>query len=315
MAAGWTGRRHDGLQTDDEPVAPDNPDGMTSPTRTTALPVAAASPTTSPPAQPGPLRLFVRRRPLLTFFTLSCMLSWWPAALYVIGVSTVPIAGFGPFMAALLVLGLTDGRAGIGSLLRSMLRWRVPKRSYVFAFGLPALASGAAVVATIATGGKPDAVALGLWSEIPVTLLLMILIPGLGGAWEEPGFRGYALPRLERRFGTFAGPLLLGAFWVAWHLPLFLAGQILLPDILVIMAASVVIAGLFRSARQSVLIAMVFHATNNAVGGGYASQLFHGADSFRLGIFTAGAWWILAVVVMALRRRADGVDSARLANM
>ncbi|MEU0521454.1 hypothetical protein [Streptosporangium sp. NPDC006007] len=53
---------------------------------------------------------------------------------------------------------------------------------------------------------------------------------------------------------------------MAWHLPLFLTGQILLPDILVIMAASVVIAGLFRSARQSVLIAMVFHATNNAVG-------------------------------------------------
>jgi membrane protease YdiL (CAAX protease family) len=140
--------------------------------------------------------------------------------------------------------------------------------------------------------------------EIPATLVLVLLIPGVGGAWEEPGFRGFALPRLERRFGVFAGPLLLGAFWVAWHLPLFLAGLILPTDILTVMAASVVIAGVFQSARQSVLIAMLLHATNNAVGGSYASQLFHGADSLRLGLYTAAAWWILAIAVMVLRGRA-----------
>jgi membrane protease YdiL (CAAX protease family) len=160
-----------------------------------------------------------------------------------------------------------------------------------------------AALATLATGGHADAVTLGLWTEIPVTVARFLLIPGSGGAWEEPGFRGYALPRLEERFGVLAAPLLLGVFWVAWHLPLFLAGQILQPDVLTIMAASVVIAGVFRSARQSVLIAMLLHATNNAVGGSYASLLFHRADSYRLGMFTAAAWWIAAVVVMVLRRR------------
>ena len=125
--------------------------------------------------------------------------------------------------------------------------------------------------------------------------------PRPGRRWEEPGFRGFALPRLERRFGILAGPLVLGGLWVAWHLPLFLAGQILLPDVLTIIAASVVIAGVLQSARQSVLIAMLLHATNNAVGGGYASQLFHGADSIRLGLLTAGVWWVLAIVVMVWR--------------
>jgi membrane protease YdiL (CAAX protease family) len=143
------------------------------------------------------------------------------------------------------------------------------------------------------------------WTEIPGTLLLILLIPGLGGAWEEPGFRGYALGGHERRHGLLVGPLVLGVLWVGWHLPLFLAGQILWPDVLVIIAASVVIAAVFHSARDSVLIAMILHATNNAVGGGYASQRFDGPDDTRLGVFTAIGWWLAAGVAMwsVVRRR------------
>jgi uncharacterized protein len=253
---------------------------------------------------------WIRRRPLTAFFVLSCALSWWPGLLYLYDLSPVPVAGFGPFLAALIVLGVTQGRAGVGRLFRSMVRWRVPARAYLFALGAPVLASGVAVVATIATGAHPDAAAVATWSAIPLTIAAVLLIPGMGGAWEEPGFRGYALPRLEQRFGILAGPLLLGAFWVAWHLPLFLAGQILATDVLTIMAAGVVIAGVFDSARQSVLIAMLLHATNNAVGGSFASTLFHGGDSLRLGLYTAAMWSILAVVVTVRRRRqvADRAD-------
>ncbi len=45
---------------------------------------------------------------------------------------------------------------------------------------------------------------------------------------------------------------------------------------------------------------------NNAVGGGFASQLFEGSDLTRLGWLTAAGWWIAAGVVMAtqaLRQR------------
>jgi CAAX protease family protein len=243
----------------------------------------------------------IRRRPLTAFFVLSCVLSWWAGGLYLIGASPEPIASFGPFVAALLVLSITEGRAGVVRLLRAMVTWRVPARAYLAAIALPLLASGAAIAGIIALGGRADPAAALLWTDVPVTLVLVLLIPGLGGAWEEPGFRGYALDRLERRFGWLAGPLLLGGFWVLWHLPLFLAGQILVTDVLTIVAASVVIAGVFRLGRSSVLIAMLMHATNNAIGGGYASQLFDGSDALRLGWLTAGAWWLLAIVVMALR--------------
>jgi membrane protease YdiL (CAAX protease family) len=245
----------------------------------------------------------VRRRPLLAFFVLACVLSWWAGALYLVGWSPIPVAGFGPFLAALIVLALTDGRPGTRRLLRSMVRWRVPVRAYVAAFGIPIVASGLAIAANLALGApRPSAAALGGWIDIPLTLVIVMLIPGWGGAWEEPGFRGYALGKLEHRYGLTMAPLLLGGFWVCWHLPLFLAGQILLPDVLVILAASVVIAAVFHSARDSVLVAMLMHAMNNAVGGGFASQLFHGADAYRLGLLTAAGWWLIAGVVLVRGR-------------
>jgi uncharacterized protein len=255
----------------------------------------------------GPMRNLIRRAPLVSFLILSCLLSWWPAALLAAGGSGPPIAGFGPFLAAVIVLAVTQGRAGIGRLLKSMVKWRVPARTYLAGFGLPLLVSGSAILVNLALGAtRPEHSELAGWTNIPIVFLLVLLIPGIGGAWEEPGFRGYALQRFEQRFGDLAGPLALGGFWVFWHLPLFLTGDILWPDILNIVAASVVLAALFHSARDSVLIVMVFHATNNAVGGEFASQLFHGSDQTTLGILTAAGWWLVAGGILIRARRRQG---------
>jgi uncharacterized protein len=252
---------------------------------------------TSP--SPGRVITVVRRAPLVSFLVLSCLLSWWPAALYAAGASPVPIAGFGPFLAALIVLAMTTGRSGITRLLRSMVRWRVPSRVYVSAIGLPVLASGTAIVANLALGAaQPIQADVALWSSVPFTMLAVLLIPGIGGAWEEPGFRGFALARFEERFGLLAAPLVLGVFWVFWHGPLFLVGQILWTDALQVVAVSVVIAAVFHSARDSVLVVMLMHATNNAIGGGFASELFHGNDNLSLGWLTAAIWWLMAAAVL-----------------
>jgi membrane protease YdiL (CAAX protease family) len=257
------------------------------------------------PATPyGPVRSLVVRAPLVSFLILSCLLSWWPAVLLATGVPSPPIAGFGPFLAAVVVLGMTQGRAGIGRLLRSMVQWRVPRRAYLVGIGLPLLVSGSAIGVTLALGAaRPDAADVALWTTLPIVVLLKLLIPGAGGAWEEPGFRGFALGRFEERFGASAGPLVLGVFWVFWHLPLFVTGDILWTDVLEVVAASVVIAALFHSARDSVLIAMLFHATNNTIGGEFASGLFHGSDATTLGMLTAAGWWLVAGGILVRRHR------------
>jgi len=277
----------------------------------TALPGHDRAPTPTrvqPPAVTGPrtpgVSGLVRRRLLLTFFVLSCLFSWWPAVVAAFNSSEGGLAGFGPFVAAVVVLALTQGRSGVKALLASMIKWRVPPRAYLAAIGIPIAITALAILLTIATGAvMPSAAALGAWTEIPLMVALMLLIPGMGGAWEEPGFRGFALGRLEQRYGLSSAPLLLGAFWVVWHLPLFLNGAILPTDVVVIMAVSVVIAAVYHSARDSVLIAMLLHATNNAVGGEFASQLFTGADAARLGLIVAAVWALLATAVIIQRVR------------
>src|SRR5919107_2527810 len=65
----------------------------------------------------------VKRHPIITFFVLALALSWWPWILYAFGLYPAPIASFGPFLAALVVLAITQGKSGIGGLLRRVGRW------------------------------------------------------------------------------------------------------------------------------------------------------------------------------------------------
>jgi uncharacterized protein len=291
---------------------------MPSPTSHPSTPTQTAPKPSSAITTPyGPVRRLVRRTPLISFLVLSSVLSWWPGALQAAGVGLPgpPIAGVGPFLAVLIVLGLTQGSAGIGRLLRSMVQWRIPARAYMAGLCLPLLVSGSAIAVTIALGAaRPSGSDLALVWQVPVMALLVLLIPPIGGAWEEPGWRGFALGRLEARFGAIAGPLVLGGLHVFWHLPLFITGDIVWTDVLVIVAASVVMAKVFHAGRNSVLIAMLMHAMNNAVGGSYASQLFHGHDLNTLGLATAAGWWLIAggILIRARRNRAriEGPESA-----
>jgi hypothetical protein len=80
------------------------------PTAQAAQPTLHSGPTGSDHIRPGWRMVeLIRRRPLLSFFLLACLLSWWPAVLYAVDASPLPIASFGPFLAALIVLALTGG--------------------------------------------------------------------------------------------------------------------------------------------------------------------------------------------------------------
>ena len=139
----------------------------------------------------------VRRYPLAAFFVLAFALSWWPWILYSFDLLPNPIVGFGPFLAALVVLGVTEGRSGVVGLLRRMVHWRVGLRWYAVALLLPIVVTLTAAVLNIFLLGAErtsSAAELGGLSSILSIFFLWLLIPGLAGTWEEQGFRGYALP-------------------------------------------------------------------------------------------------------------------------
>jgi hypothetical protein len=134
----------------------------------------------------GALRSTVTKYPLTCFVAAAYALSWW----------SVPFAGGailpqGPFIAALLVLALTRGRAGIRELFRRMTSWQGGRIWLVIAPGLVILYLLLAFGVNLAFGGTvSDTEHLG---SIGPTILTLVL---LGGWWEEPGWTGFALPLL-----------------------------------------------------------------------------------------------------------------------
>jgi uncharacterized protein len=129
----------------------------------------------------------VKRHPLISFFVLAYALSWWPWVLYALDLLPQPIVGFGPFLAAIVVLLITRGKTGIVELLRRMVRWRVGLRWYAVALLLPVAITLAAAVFNVLLGAPaPSSVELGGWTGLFSTFLLLLLVPGIGGAWEGP---------------------------------------------------------------------------------------------------------------------------------
>jgi uncharacterized protein len=249
------------------------------------------------------IRSIIKAHPLISFFLLTLVLSWWPWPWYAAGNFPTPIASFGPFLAALLVLGVTGGRSAIRALVRSMLHWRVPGRWWLLMIATPVVITTTAFALNLLLGAQPPSAAqLGAWSGVPIAFAVALLVPGLGGAWEEPGWRGYALPRLVEPYGWKLAGLILGAVSAVWHLPLMLSGLISWWDLLLVVSSNVVIALLFLSSGRSVLLVMVLHATNNAFSGTFVSQLFTGPDASRQAAITALIWAVTAVVLLTTKR-------------
>jgi membrane protease YdiL (CAAX protease family) len=242
----------------------------------------------------------VKRHPLITFFVLSYALSWLAWPVWALGLYPIsPVFSFGPFLAALVVLAITNGKTGVGGLLRRMVRWRVGLRWYAVALLLPAGLALAATVLNVLLGAQvPSSAELGGWSGLLLVFFVSLLIPGLGGAWEEPGWRGFAFPRLQSGRSALFASLILGVLITGWHLPLMFVGQVHYSDIVLIMGAVVVFNWVFNNANGSVLIIMLMHAMNNTISGNFFSPMFSGADSVRQSWLLAAVWCAVAIVVV-----------------
>jgi hypothetical protein len=112
---------------------------------------------------------------------------------------------------------------------------------------------------------------------------------------------------MVRRSPLVAG-LVVGVNHVLWHLPLFFTGDIPAADVVYILGAGVVFAWLVTGTGGSVLLAMVMHATSNAVSGEYISPMFTGSDADTLGWIRAGFWVVFAMTVVLVAGRSFRTD-------
>jgi membrane protease YdiL (CAAX protease family) len=129
---------------------------------------------------------------------------------------------------------------------------------------------------------------------------------------EEPGWRGFALPRLQVACGPLGGSVVLGVLWALWHLPLFWSGVWTPPSvanivmfIVMITLLTVVMTWVFNNAGGSLLITMLMHASFNTFANKVVAPLFPARLLNDYGLLPelVGFGAVAIVVVAATRGR------------
>ena len=223
-------------------------------------------------------------RALVVFFALAYVLSWsWAIPLAAahlvvrrgVGWPTHLPALLGPAIAALVVTAWTMGRPGVRDLGARLVRWRVPVRWWLVAVS-PVVFLGLALAAMAAAGrALPGVGDFGRFSGTPaIGLAGVLLIIFAGALGEETGWRGYALPQLQRRFSPLASSLILAVVWFGWHLPQFwviatyreFAPVQSVGLFCGLACGAVVLTWLYNRSGGSILLVAVWHGLYNFVG-------------------------------------------------
>ncbi|AZI57314.1 CPBP family intramembrane metalloprotease [Nakamurella antarctica] len=173
---------------------------------------------------------WIQRHQFVTFVALAYAFSWTLWLLAAVGGGQVPflIGGLGPMVAAATVIRWTGG--SLRTWIRPVWRWRVPVRWWAYSLGLPALLYGV-ISLVLQLTGAPVNWSLA-FSRLPDYAAAFAFVLILGGGLEEPGWRGFGLPLLQKRLPPVRATLLLGFVWGVWHVPLYGPAGFVIPMVL-----------------------------------------------------------------------------------
>lgn len=209
---------------------------------------------------------------LVPFLLITFGLAWGILALYIflpgpMGALFGEISGhhplfilavWAPAVAAFILVTRYGGLVGLRRFLSRIFRWRCHPAWYGFLLGLPLMFyAGAAVKGNLFTDPLPFTSGTALLAALSMTFIL--------GPVEEFGWRGVALPILQRRFAPIWAALLLGVIWGIWHLPAFLlsgtpqSAWSFTPFLIGSIALSLMVTPLFNASRGSLLLPYLFH--------------------------------------------------------
>jgi uncharacterized protein len=194
-------------------------------------------------------------------------------ALFVLG-------GSGPPLAALLMAHRERGRAGLRDIWRRLIDVRRVKRTWYLLIAAAVLLPhfGMVLFDWLLWGDGGGLASAGRFLITPVALfgalayMLIAVIP------EEIGWRGYGLDPLLHRYSALGASLILGTFWMIWHLPLYFVPGTFLHDTvglgtvrywtinLAIPLIAVLHTWIYNNTARSIYSAVLFHILWNLAG-------------------------------------------------
>jgi CAAX protease family protein len=277
---------------------------------------------------------FLVRHPVLSYYLMSCAFFWALLILFgaiVVGAlhvdpSTQPwtvwivtiLGSWMPSLSAAIVVRATEGPEAVAGLFAGLVRFKLPTRWYLASL-IPLGVVALAVLGYRLSGGAPEG-GTPLTFTVWFNLLVINLLTGPTG--EEPGWRGFALPRLLERYSPLKAGVVLGLMWSFWHLMMWLlttgyTGITLLTYILeftvAIVSLSLLMVWIYQHVPDSLAPMVVAHFVFNFGAG----LVFPGALGLgaRLPLFAclAGAFVLVAMVVWGLQAKQPAGYAAKTA--
>jgi uncharacterized protein len=250
----------------------------------------------------NPITAFIKRYPQGVFWAIAYIIGGggyilgrlYPSDLWILVL-------WGIFLTGALVTAIVDGRAGVKIYFNRLVRWRAGIQWYGIAlltpFALGFIALGLSMLSGAEVSGNVPA-----FGAIATVFVFSFFTIALG---EEPGFRGFSLPRFMEGRSAFAASLIVGVLHALWHLPLVIGGEESTVFLLNPLGAAILFTWIFNHTKGSVLIAMLLHASSDAAGGVFGS-MFSGSDALVNGIWLAGAYISMAILLRLIAGRELG---------
>lgn len=246
------------------------------------------------------------------FFILTFAISWglwipvilfWQEGSYVDYNPLILLGGYGPFLSAIIITWKVEGKASLRNWLRRTFRWRINIVWYLLAAFL--LPIGIAIFQFglyLLLGGQADFSNTYLWYAYPVSLVLVAV---LYGGNEEPGWRGFALPKLLTNYSPIVASFIIAPMWVAWHLPMYFApgwsgaDQPLQWFLLYAIGLSLIMAWLYLKSSRSVLPVMLLHAGTNHVFNYFPMEtVVIRSLAYDFNVLKTAVYWTIAIILL-----------------
>lgn len=241
------------------------------------------------------LRTWVSAHALALFLVLTFAISWswWP--LYQRGSVPLVILPLGPMVAALIVVPLAGGWAGIKEWLRTGFKWRIRPIWYIVALAFPLILTALPAGLNILLGATPSTAnwPASIMEFLPEAGLILVFV-ALG---EEMGFSAFAQPHLLARRSVLATAGILALVRIVWHLPNFLVGESQWPVALILIPTQLIFTWMFVR-TGSALPMILAHFSIAAVGSTYFTGLFSGPELTRVVWLQAGAFLLAGALLL-----------------
>ena len=271
---------------------------------------------------------FITKNKILLFFVLAYAISWtcWIINLiiargYDYGLDMVEIAGsavlvvwvicsitalYGPVISAVLLTAFSEGKTGLRDFVRRIVKWRVGIQWYLMVLLIPlTIIIAIPVSINLYFGGTIQDT---LQPQVGLLAAVINIIPYLilTGGQEEPGWRGFAQPKLEERFNATIATLIIGTLWFFWHLPLYIwipyvsqYESSLLRGLLFQIGIAFLLTWIYNSTK-SILMPILFHAIFNYIGSGdlLGWNLVSRANEIDLNLLMIGATFAMTLLLL-----------------